>query len=34
VSSGDESGADEGISPSSPEAYDEDPERPATSTED
>lgn len=28
------SGADEGISPWSPEAYDEDPEGPTTSTED
>jgi hypothetical protein len=28
------SGADEGISPWSPQAYDEDPEGPTTSTED
>ena len=28
------SGAEEGISPLSPEAYDEDPEGPTTSTED
>lgn len=28
------SGADEGISPWSPEAYDEDPQGPTTSTED